>query len=137
MIGYDNTTQDFIFSTGVLFLLFIGGFLCLVVILRALVRRIKTPAHDEKIGSHLVPAWITLVIGIISGLGGICGVWIGIVPGLMEQTLFTRTSPEMHFNVFEPLGFASIVFGSLLMLFSICVSIMGILMVIEALLRLR
>lgn len=139
MIGYniiDNPTA-FAMATGIVFLVLVIGFLCVVIVLRALFRRVKAAGRVDTVKAYLVPEWVGAATGILCIGCGIVGMWVGIVPGIIQQVFFTHTYPEFDFLVFEPLGIASIVFGVLLTMLSACLFILGVLLVIEAWLKMK
>lgn len=139
MIGY-NIIDDptaFAMATGIVFLMLVAGFLCVVIVLKSLFRRVKAAGRVDTVKAYLVPGWVGAATGILCIVGGIAGMWVGIVPGIIQQVFFINTYPELDFRVFEPLGIASIVFGVMLTLFSMFLFILGVLLVIEAWLKMK
>ena len=137
MIGYEiiSDTGSFALATGILFSMLLIGFLLTVIVLKALFRRVKAAGRVETVKAYILPEWIGMTVGIVCGLGGVVGIWVGTVSGIINQTFFTKTYPETDFLIFEPIGIASIVFGTLLVLFSACIFALGIFLVIESRLR--
>lgn len=137
MTAFDmiRNSSEFATASGILFLMLVIGFVCLVVVLRTSFARIKAASRVETVKAHPLPGWIARAVGILCMICGIAGMWVGIVLGIAEQVFFTRAAPEPNFPDFEPLGLASIVFGTLLTLFSACLLVLGIILSIEKWLR--
>ena len=139
MIGYEiiSDTDSFALATGILFLMLLIGFLLTVIVLKALFRRVKAAGRVETVKAYILPEWVGMAVGIVCGLGGVVGIWIGTVSGIINQTFFTKTYPEIDFLVFEPVSIASIVFGTLLILFSACIFALGAFLIIESRLKMK
>jgi len=133
MIGYTNVENpgDFFMASGILFLLLVVGFICVVIVLKDLYRRVSAAGRVDSIRTRMVPGWVAAAVGGLCVAGGIGGVWVGIVPGIIEQTFFTITYPDTDFLVFQPLGYASVIFGTLLTLFGVCILMLGLFLLME------
>ncbi len=137
MLSYTiiKNPADFFMASGILFLLLLVGFFCVVIVLKALYKRVSVTGRVDFIQTRTLSDLVPAIIGVLCIAGGIGGMWVGIVSGIMEQTFYTITFPDIDFMVFQPLGYASVIFGTLLTLFGGCIVMLGLFLLMEVWLR--
>lgn len=137
MLSYTiiKNPADFFMASGILFLLLLVGFFCVVIVLKALYKRVSVTGRVDFIQTRKLSDLVPAIIGVLCIAGGIGGMWVGIVSGIMEQTFYTITFPDIDFMVFQPLGYASVIFGTLLTLFGGCIVMLGLFLLMEVWLR--